>query len=252
MSPGIEAWTESEMVRKIAIDGRDENEELRWFDPAVRERSGRPGPGVLPPLLTELLHDPDHALYSVSPEQHPPLASPAPPFVPSADEVRTAVPHPNAYFCREHNGWVFLLWISSTVLPPLVREPETPLPNQNRRKLTSSCVGDGEQPFGQSNVTHHWHRYEKIVDATKLNTPYTHGDLLVDLYLCCQCSMYCLVSDVIPGVIPLTLIDDFVRSKLEHPAVDKTPRATVVAALETMHTYVDPLSLSLLILTRAE
>ena len=232
----FESWGEPTATNKIAIDGRDEHEELNWYDPTVRAASFRPGPGVLPPRLVDMLHDPEHALYSVSPRQPDPLVTPAPPHLPSADEVRTAVPHPNAYFCREHNGWVFLLWKSSSVLPTLVKDPETPLPSHDRRKRTSSCVGDGEQPFGQSNVTHHWHKYEKVVDATKLNPPYTHGDLVLDLYLCCQCSMYCLVSDVIPGVIPLSLVNDFTQERFNHPAMDKTPRATVVAAWETIHT----------------
>ncbi|KAJ2964347.1 hypothetical protein NUW54_g14241 [Trametes sanguinea] len=86
---------------------------------------------------------------------------------------------------------------------------------------------------------HHWHRYEKAVDAAKLNPPYTHGELLLDLYLCCQCSMYCLVSDVIPGVIPAALVDEFTRDKLSHPALDKTPRATVIAGWETILTIID-------------
>ncbi|KAI0363306.1 cysteine proteinase [Pilatotrama ljubarskyi] len=230
----VDNWGEPGATRKIAIDGRDENEELRWFDPAVHAL--RPGPGVLPPLLADVLHDPDHALYSVSTQPHPPSTTP---HVPSADEVRTAIPHPNAYYCREHNGWVFLLWRSSSVLPPLIKDPETPLPDQARRKRTTSCVGDGEQPFGPANLTHHWHRYEKAVDATKLNPPYTHGELLLDLYLCCQCSMYCLVSDVIPGVIPASLADAFTRDKLSHPAIDKTPRATAVAGWETILTIID-------------
>ncbi|KAI1792016.1 hypothetical protein LXA43DRAFT_862099, partial [Ganoderma leucocontextum] len=161
------------------------------------------------------------------------------PYTPSADEVRTAIPHPNAYFCREHNGWVLLLWKASTVLPPLATEPDPPVPDQGRRKQTNSCVGDGEQPFGQANLTHHWHRYEKAVDATKLNPPYAHGDLLLDLYLCCQCSMYCLVSDVIPGVIPLPLVREFTVDKIGHPAIDKTPKATAVAGWETVLTIID-------------
>ncbi|KAI0352188.1 cysteine proteinase [Trametes cingulata] len=230
----VDNWGEPGTTRRIVIDGRDENEELHWYDPAVHAL--RPGPGVLPPLLADMLHDPDHALYSVSTQPHPPSTTP---HVPSADEVRTAIPHPNAYYCREHNGWVFLLWRSSSVLPPLVKDPETPLPDQARRKRTTSCVGDGEQPFGPANLTHHWHRYEKAVDATKLNPPYTHGELLLDLYLCCQCSMYCLVSDVIPGVIPAALVDAFTRDKLSHPAVDKTPRATAVAGWETILTIID-------------
>lgn len=226
-------WGDTDMgsIRKVPIDGRDENEELHWYDPVVH--AARPGPGVLPPLMAEMLHDPDHALYSVITQPHTPSTTS---HVPSADELRAAIPHPNAYYCKEHNGWVFLQWKSSTVLPPLVKEFSTPLPDQARRKRTVSCVGDGEQPFGPTNLTHHWHRYEKAVDATKLNPPYTRGELLLDLYLCCQCSLYCLVSDVIPGVIPTNLVDDFTRDKLSHPAIDKTPRATVVAGWETILT----------------
>ncbi len=231
-----DSWGEPDVSPKIPIDGRDDYEELHWYDPAVRALNPRPGPGVLPPLLADMLHDPDHALYSVSSQLHPPLVSPPSPYTPTADEVRTAIPHPNAYFCREHNGWVLLLWKASTVLPPLVKDPEPPMPDQGRRKCTNSCVGDGEQPFGQANLTHHWHRYEKAVDATKLNPPYAHGELLLDLYLCCQCSMYCLVSDVIPGVVPLSLVMDFTLDKIGHPAIDKTPKATAVAGWETVLT----------------
>ncbi|TBU41273.1 cysteine proteinase [Dichomitus squalens] len=235
----FDSWGETGIARKIKIDGRDESEELHWYDSSLRTWKARPGPGVLPPLLADMLHDPDHALYSVSAQPHPPLVSPPPSHTPSADEVRTAIPHPNAYFCREHNGWVLLLWKSSTVLPPLHRNPETPLPDQNRRKRTASCVGDGEQPSGPSNMTHHWHRYEKAVDATKLNPPYVYGELLLDLYICCQCSMYCLVSDVIPGVIPAPLVKEFTLDKIGHPAIDKTPKATAVAAWETVLTIID-------------
>ncbi|KAI0640335.1 cysteine proteinase [Trametes polyzona] len=227
-------WPDSNATRKIPIDGRDEHEETHWYDPALR--AVRPGRGMLPPLLADSLHDPDHALYSVNTQPHQPSTSP---FVPTQDETRTAIPHPHAYYCKEHNGWVLLIWISSTVLPPLVREFDRPLPDQARRKRTVSCVGDGEQPFGPANLTHHWHPYPKAVDASKLNTPYTHGELLLDLYLCCQCSMYCLVSDVIPGVIPANLVQLFTQDKLSHPAVDKTPRATVVAAWETILTIID-------------
>ena len=229
-------WVEPGTAPKIKIDGRDEHEELHWYDSSLRAWKARPGPGVLPPLLADMLHDPDHALYSVSTQLHPPLVSPPSPHTPTPDEVRTAIPHPNAYYCREHNGWVLLLWRSSTVLPPLSRNLEIPLPDQNRRKRAASCVGDGEQPSGSSNMTHHWHRYEKAVDATKLNPPYAHGELILDLYLCCQCSMYCLVSDVIPGVIPASLVNQFTLDKIDHPAVDKSPKATAVAAWETVLT----------------
>ena len=235
LQSNLNSWGEPSTSRKIAIDGRDDYEETHWYDAALRATKARPGPGVLPPLLADMLHDPDHALYSVSTEPHP-LANPPSPHTPTADEVRTAIPHPHVYFCREHNGWVFLLWRSSSVLPSLVKEPATPLPDQTRRKVTNSCVGEAEQPFGQPNLTHHWHRYEKAVDAAKLNPPYTHGELLLDLYLCCQCSTYCLVSDIIPGVLPRPLVEEFTQDKIAHPALDKTPRATAIAAWETVLT----------------
>ncbi|KAI0756006.1 cysteine proteinase [Daedaleopsis nitida] len=228
-------WGGPSASRKVAIDGRDDSEELRWWDPAVHAK--RPGPGVLPPLLADMLHDPDHALYSVSTEPHPPSATPTP-YTPTPVEVRTAIPHPNVYFCREHNGWVFLLWRSSSVLPTLIKEPERGLPDLARRKRTASCVGD-EQPFGPANITHHWHQYSKAVDASKLNPPYTHGELLLDLYVCCQCSVYCLVSDIIPGVIPRSLADEFTADKQANPVPDKSPRATAISAWETVLTIID-------------
>ena len=48
--------------------------------------------------------------------------------------------------------------------------------------------------------------------------------------------MYCLVSDVIPGVIPASLVNQFTLDKIDHPAVDKSPKATAVAAWETVLT----------------
>ena len=229
-------WGDPPIATKVPIDDRDDYEEVHWCDPDVHAIHPRPGTGILPPLLADTLHDPDHSLYSVSTGTHPNLVSPPPPHMPHVDEVRTAIPHPNAYFCREHNGWVLMLWGASTLLPPLVKDPETPLPDQDRRMRTISCYGDGKQPFRQANLTHHWHRYEKAVDATKLNPPYLHGELLLDLYLCCQCSMYCVISDVIPGVIPLSLVNDFTLDKIGHPAIDKTPKATAVAGWETVLT----------------
>jgi ubiquitin carboxyl-terminal hydrolase 25 len=61
---------------------------------------------------------------------------------------------------------------------------------------------------------------------------------LLDLYLCCQCSVYCLVSQVIPGVVPIRVLDDFVKDKLDHPQPGRTPEVAVVTGLETIITYV--------------
>ncbi|KAM5538031.1 hypothetical protein V8D89_008228 [Ganoderma adspersum] len=233
---------EPEGTFKVAIDGRDEYEEIQWYDPAVRAKHARPGPGVLPPLLANMLHDPHHALYSVSAKARPSLSS-SPPLAPTRDEVHSAIPHWNASFCPEHNGWVLLQSRESVVLPPLVREPQTPLPSPQRREGSGGpCVGraSGSQGrSGQANLTHHWHRYEKVVDAADLTPPYAHGELLLDMFLCCQCPATCLVSDVIPGMIPAELVDEFTRDKVGHPVGGKTPEATAVAAWETVLTIID-------------
>ncbi|PIL24467.1 transcription factor [Ganoderma sinense ZZ0214-1] len=220
----------------IPISGRDEHEEMHWYDPALRAKHARPGPGVLPPLLASMLFgDPSDTLYSVSAKPRPPLPS-APPLAPTPDEVHDAIPHWSALFCPEHNGWVLLHSRISGSLPPLAREPQTPLPSQHRREGPSAC-GEGES--WQANLTHHWHRYEKMVDAAMLNPPYAHEELLLDLYVCCQCTATCIVSDVVPGVIPASLVDEFTQDKLDHPVGSKTPEATVVAAWETVLTIID-------------
>ena len=300
--------------KSIAIDGRDEEEEKRWWDPAVRDKCSRPGPGILPPILADLLHNSEHSLFSVSvtpPDLKPPeisatLGHPSgsreptldgqtgtsstfpytqhshPPPPPTPDDVRTAVPHPNAYYCTKDNGWVLLLWKSSSVFPPLARSfrqsAHLPFPDQSRRKRTGSCIGEDEQPFGQVNRTHHFHVYQKAVDAHDLNPPFYRNDWekaakvkhmrrtktihmegydsqklqtladekmeedlleeeegdLLDLYVCCQCSFYCVASSVIPGVVSRRILDDFLRDKREHPPIGKSKEVAVYSALETI------------------
>ena len=226
-------WPDSGSSQGIQIDGRDMQQELHWFNPSDNALPPRPGPGILPPLLADQLHDPNHALYSAIATVRSP--SNAPRLAPSLDETRTAIPHAQSYYCPGHNGWVLLLWGNATTLPPLVRQIDN-LPDAARRKQTSSCVGDVE-PFGKMNATHHWHHYPKAVDSRKLTTPYERDeDTLLDLYLCCQCSTYCMVSDVLPGVIPENLHRAFTRDKFTNPPVDRTPKASVLAGWETILT----------------
>ena len=271
-----------------SIDGRDKFEEEHWWDASTRDLHKRPGPGVLPPYLADLLHNPDHSLFSVSVDAPDlkPLASSSqesgdvgpPSQPPSMDDLTYTIPHPHAYYCRKHNGWVLLQWKSSTMMPPLAKsfvpDPDTPFPDLARRKRTTSCVGEGEQPFGQINLTHHFHRYEKAVDALKLDpafrrseweifvqkkqkrrkmtslnldaisldkmsddamedsVPEEEGDLL-DLYVCCQCSLYCIVSEVIPGVIPVKYIEEFTRERWDNPTAGRNREESVVSGLET-------------------
>lgn len=302
---------------KVYIDGQDRDEENNWWDSSVRERCQRPGPGFLPPVLADELHNPDHSLYSVS--VNPPDIKPDPPKVapptttsegsstsspppapaskrlsgvppippPTNDDVRTAIPHPNAYYCPRDNGWVILIWKSSSVPPPLAKSfensPHPPLPNQDRRRLTDSCIGEGENQFGYpSNNTHHFHKYEKAVDSLKLSPPFRRNDWetmekvkqkrraatiilddddlqklkdnltedvpiedkteeegeLLDLYVCCQCSFYVVASGVIPGVIPRKYFAEFVKEKMDHPPLGKTPEASVLTGWETLISYV--------------
>lgn len=261
--------------QKVDIDGRDEAEEANWW---VKDHPARPGYGILPTNVENWLHDPDHTLYSVSafaPDRKPrsrPSGEPTPtPSIPppTDDEIRMAVPHPNAYYCRRDNAWVLLCWKSSSVDPPLAKTYRgPPLPDLERRRRTSSCVGDGSQPFGQINRTHHFHMYKKAVDASKLTPPFYrnewnprtakqrrrqgqvfHGSNpsvssfvdeeieegeLLDLYVCCQCSLYCVVSDPIPGVLPVKIIEDLTQQKTVTPQVGKSPHVSAVIAWETV------------------
>lgn len=310
-------WGFNSASKKIApIDGTDDDEERNWWDPSVRNKCRRPGPGILPPLLEDSLHHPDHTLFSVKVEGAPPATrtepadrnsisslstssslssapsqvisssppvatSPPPPPPPTEDDLINVVPHPNAYYCRKHNGWIILQWKESSVLPPLARSfkenPLQPLPDQSRRKQTHNCIKE-ESAWHKGNKTHHFHVYADAVSARKL-TPAFHrreweeaekmklkrrrvtalnlgdgmdidkladdvkedaedeGDLL-DLYICCQCSLYCVASKVIPGVIPPKFIEDFVQSKQDHPAIGKNGPESVVTGWETILTYV--------------
>ncbi|KAG7099973.1 hypothetical protein E1B28_001766 [Marasmius oreades] len=302
----------------VAIDGREDAEELAWWNPLERSKHPRPGKGMLPPILADQLHDPEHALFfvsptppdiqppapsSTSPEQPPAqvgtLNSPSPPPVPStsslssstsspsaktrvppplAQEVRTAVPHPNAYYCPKENGWVILSWRSSSVLPPLVNsfnscEHPYPLPEQGRRKRTTTCVGDDENTLTDpSNQTHHFHKYPKVIDALKLTPPFRQNEwevsevkqkrragqiitedldlealktkadeeaeleegMLLDLYMCCQCSFYCVASDIQRGVVPNNVWKEFIEEKQGNPALGSKPEISVVLGLETL------------------
>ncbi|KAF9486321.1 cysteine proteinase [Pholiota conissans] len=279
------------------IDGRDIHEETHWWSPEERERNKRPGPGMLPPVLAEALHDPHHSLFSINFTSFPPIptvpkepTSSSPPSsslaeiqAPSETETRKSVPHPNAYYCPKDNGWVILSWKSSSVAPSLAQSylngSESPLPDQNRRRRTPSCIDSGEHPYGKPNKTHHFHKYEKSIDSHKLTPPFRQdhwqsfesvkqkrraggimpNDIninvinvddiellnendgesnneegkLFDLYICCQCSFYCVASGIIPGVIPRKHIEELIRDKKDNPPLGKTPEQAVILAVET-------------------
>jgi len=156
--------------------------------------------------------------------------------------------------------------------PPLSKSHDGhPLPDTTRRLQTHSCVDGSPQSVAQANKTHHFHYYRAAVDASKITPPFKRADWerhsrtksrrrqgvlidhsnasasslaaedshepegdLLDLYVCCQCSLYCVVSNVIPCVIPQRTFEAFVREKLEHPHVGKTKAVSLVMALDTV------------------
>jgi ubiquitin carboxyl-terminal hydrolase 25/28 len=132
--------------------------------------------------------------------------------------------------------------------------------------------------MGPVNVTHHFHAYERAVDARRLTHPFNaseweheersklrhrkmtlrgsdptmeatelgqaadeveredeEGDLL-DLYVCCQCSFYVVASNVIPGVVPVKLLEDLIKNKVENPPPDKSGELTALITLEMILT----------------
>ena len=223
--------------------------------------------------------DSGSSLHSASSPAHASTSAHTPStYLPTAEDAHTAVPHPNAYYCRKHNGWVLLIWKSSSVNPPLARSFTGILPDQSRRRSTNSCVSDGEQPMGPGNVTHHFHAYEHAVDARRLTHPFNaseweheersklrHRKLtlrsddlttataelgqaveevgreddeggLLDLYVCCQCSFYVIASHVIPGVVPVKLLEDLVKNKVENPPPNKSGELAALITLETILT----------------
>ena len=146
-----------------------------------------------------------------------------------------------------------------------------PLPDITRRRKTHSCVSEKPQSVTQANKTHHFHYYPAAVDASDIVIPFKRADWehhsrtesqcqqavpvdspsigslslaiddshelereLLDLYVCCQCSLYCVVSGVIPGVIPQRTFEAFVKERLDHAPVGKTPSVSLAIALKTV------------------
>jgi len=115
---------------------------------------------------------------------------------------------------------------SSELNPAFHRAPweVTAQRKQKRRKITSLNLDD------LSN---------KDSDMMNEDPPEEHVDgELLDLYVCCQCSVYCLVSDVMPGVIALRYLEDFTKYRQDHPTVGKQPAESVISGWETLNTYV--------------
>lgn len=193
---------------------------------------------------------------------------------PSDEDVRSSVPHPNSYFCPKENGWVILVWKNSMLNPPS-KPPEPgahPLPDRTRR-MVSNCLAPPEY---STNKTHHFHKYARHCNPQDLTPPYSAdewetietvkqkrraGTIITedldlnpenkiaedvvsveaqffDLYICCQCSFYCVASPLIPGVIPTPVWKAFIDEKKSSPQVGKTPEYSVAKGVSTILKYV--------------
>ncbi|KAG2149405.1 hypothetical protein BD769DRAFT_1624093 [Suillus cothurnatus] len=263
--PWDSSWAGGTSQKVMDLDARDQEEETNWWDAELRGTRNRPGPGILPPLVAELLHNPEHSLFSPTGDVSP--------FIPRAMMKS---------FALRHHGWVFLQWKTSAIIPPFAKsfdpKQHPPLPDQDRRKRTVACADDS---FDKSKKTHHFHFYPKAVDSGQLNPAfhrapweiaalrkqkrrkitsvnlddYAHkesdvkmnedlpeghveGELL-DLYVCCQCSVYCIASEAMPGVIALKYVEDFTKYRYDHPAIGRQPDESVVSGWETLITIIE-------------
>ncbi|KAG8959209.1 ubiquitin-specific protease ubp2 [Tulasnella sp. 419] len=256
--------------------------ETSWWDPAIMT-TGRikPGKGYLPCGLIKYLHDEDHSPIRVevtppdissdessghtSPSTHTNLP-------PSRLEITQSIPHPHAYFCRKHNGWVLFRVQRSAVLPsPLYQDADVTVPDPAMRKEKHDCLqedANSRSAWGQSNrfATHHFHYYRKVVLGSSISPPFkkSHGpanedpkshsrndnmeldstavpilsedEMLLDLSVCCQCQVYIVSSGsrVIPAVVPRQIMHRFINDRQKNPAPGQSGADTVMFCLGTV------------------
>ncbi|KAJ3786715.1 hypothetical protein GGU10DRAFT_166019 [Lentinula aff. detonsa] len=212
---------------------------------------------------------------------------------PSALEVEMAgKPHPDAYYSPKENAWVVLSWEDSSSakassrdpLPSFVVEARAYTLPRNEYRMENkgeNCLAFMTKSDRRCyNLTHHFHKYPKSIDGRNLDPPVRHwkddfsvgdanegesptdvsatddGQVLLDLYVCCQCSFYLVVSspsiltsseisnsasgdmgrssNVIPGIIPLRIWNAYVNDRLENPNPSMSREQTLLGGLETL------------------
>jgi ubiquitin carboxyl-terminal hydrolase 25/28 len=100
---------------------------------------------------------------------------------------------------------------------------------QRRRKITFNMpkLSNGEIDFSAA-------ADDMDVDTDEVDE---EGDLL-DLYVCCQCQVSCVVSGIIPTVLPAKPAEEFTNEKSANPSPGKNSASSVVTAWETINMYV--------------
>jgi hypothetical protein len=241
----------------VQINGRDEREERDWWDPVLGEGSQRPGPGFLHSGFERALNDTygDH-LYDVELDDQciqelssraptddvqsttSPTVSPCADFSPpSLEEVITAKPHTEALYSPRTNSWAFVR-IGEGILPLTNHDPvrHSPLPNEQRRISSGNCLQLSE------NLTHHLHLYPSLATGESLNPSFEMNPMIhqpedcngLDVYACCQCPSYIVVSRPIPGVLPFELLRNVYKDKLDNPALGMTGHQTAIRAFDVL------------------
>jgi len=82
-------------------------------------------------------------------------------------------------------------------------------------------------------------KIQSFVDDYRMQDEEEDQSDLLDLYICCQCSVYCVASDIIPGVIPRKVHEAFVQDKQDHPSIDRTGEMAVMVGWYTVIKYVE-------------
>lgn len=163
----------------------------KWWSATELYARHPPGEGLLPVLAAEEVHTSDHELLKI--DVTPPdiraadtADAPADFKPPTAEEVRAAIPHQNAYFCRQCNGWM-IIQRSKLLHPPaeldhggldalLGRAPVYSVRLPQRKELVGGipeCSKRVDETWNhRPKQTHHFHRYHGAVSAAKLNPPF--------------------------------------------------------------------------------
>jgi len=186
---------------------------------------------------------------------------------PTREELHEAIPNAHALYCRRENGWILLAVNHNSKLPPLAegflsKHPDILFPDPLRREKTRDCLTQDEFAY-RPNFTHHFHHYPQAVSSTLLNyrrppwerasshedetddrmegieQTFPDGVIPLDLFVCCQCNVYVLVSDLIPGIISASDLDEFTRNRSAQPLPGQTGADAALIGLETIIKYVN-------------
>ena len=160
----------------------EETNERMWWNPYHRGLLKPLGPGMLPVLTTSKIHDDTHELLKVSatiPEGASATSTESAPNPPDADEVRQAIPHPNAYYCAKCNGWIIVQKTRASA-PPIFdtyaeacRDLNFPSTRNLNKEAECNYQRLSQPSYNHHpDKAHHYHLYEDAIPSTSIQPPY--------------------------------------------------------------------------------